>query len=515
MTPIRSSSRSTLSYVPASFLALALALAGCGQSGPARFASTDSWPDAKRKPDGVAIDPVSAAEPPARRGSTDAVGPIALTPPLSASLAQKAVHAFFDAIVREDLSALATVLTERAIWASPALAGRGATQAIAVWASRFQKLDYRELAAVPLVRDGELEVYGDGDFDGKTPGRPTKPAEMVAGDVLVRARIVTPRIGADRLLGDELVFVLRPTDGRYRIALLFEDFQLPLRAMAQQAGVNPHQCVKCGAPVGTGGGRCPFCGTEQPQAALGADRSQIATVGLTDANRARLGRPSVRVPAPKKSRVGLFLVFGGLAVALVGVTVGGLLVLRSPPPPLPSASAPPPRPRIEPQIVAGVVLTDPNHVDATDVLPLVRKRVIAWEPEAKLLEITVTHAKANGHVNVNEPGSEIVLKYLSEKKDPRAAKGKETTRSRLVFALRPGAADPEIVPGLPTDKGVAEPNCIWGAAYRAALKSGLPDGTIDARYGWVAKADAAAWTFTSNGETREVDGNTCVIHSTK
>ena len=80
-------------------------------------------------------------------------------------------------------------------------------------------------------------------------------------------------------------------------------------------GINPHQCVKCGAPVGAGGGRCPFCGTEQPK--LANDPSQAAAVGLTDVNRARMGRPPIH--AKPKSNAGLFV---GIAV---GGTLGGVL----------------------------------------------------------------------------------------------------------------------------------------------------------------------------------------------
>ena len=51
--------------------------------------------------------------------------------------------------------------------------------------------------------------------------------EMMPGDVLVRAHVLTPRVGSERLFGDELLFLLRPDHGRYRIAVLFEDFILP------------------------------------------------------------------------------------------------------------------------------------------------------------------------------------------------------------------------------------------------------------------------------------------------
>ena len=285
--------------------------------------------------------------------------------------------------------------------------------------------------------------------------------------------------------------------------------------MAQQQAVNPHQCVKCGAPVGTGGGRCPFCGTEQPQTApvsMNGLRPDVATVGLTDANRARMGRPSIRIAAPKKSPIGTIVIMGVVVVAVAGVAVGGYLMTRNPPA-APTASAAPLKPRVEPEIVAGVVLTDPQHVDPTDLLPKVRKRVTAWDADAKLLEIVVVHSKG-GWVNVQEPGAEIVMRFGSEKRDPRAAKGKEITRERMTFTLRPGAGEPETGAGVATDKGIGEPNCVWGAAYRAAIKSGLSETAhMDARLGWNAKADGPVWTFTSGGETRDLDANSCAIRT--
>jgi hypothetical protein len=133
---------------------------------------------------------------------------------------------FFEALPREDLGAMTAVMTERPGWVNPAIS-RSAAPASAVFVDRFRRLDYEKLQGVPIVREAELEVTTYDELEPPLPGRPPRPPEMAPGDVMVRARIVTPRIGADRLLGDELTFVLRPDRGRHRILLVFEEFQLP------------------------------------------------------------------------------------------------------------------------------------------------------------------------------------------------------------------------------------------------------------------------------------------------
>lgn len=279
--------------------------------------------------------------------------------------------------------------------------------------------------------------------------------------------------------------------------------------------INPHQCVKCGAPVGAGGGRCPFCGTEQPK--IANDPSQAAAVGLTDVNRARMGRPPIH--AKPKSNAGLFVGIAVGGVFLVGAIGGvvGWLVLRPAPATTTSTETPTATAaaQVPPQVVGGVSVADPARVDPTDLLPKLRAKVSAWDPDAKLLEIHVAHAK-NGTVDVTEPNAEVVIRYVAEKRDPQKPKGKDVSKQRMAFTLKKGAGEPEHAPGAPTDKGVAEPNCVWSAAHRAAVKAGLvAAGPVDARYVLDAKSNEGTWTFTSQGATREVDGNTCAIKASR
>jgi hypothetical protein len=278
-----------------------------------------------------------------------------------------------------------------------------------------------------------------------------------------------------------------------------------------QVGVNPHQCVKCGAPVGTGGGRCPFCGTEQPK--LAATPGEAAVVGLTNVNRQRMGRP----PLVNKEKSPLTAIAISGSVVLLAVAGGAIAwsVMR-PPPPLPVASAPvvtatgsAPTTRT----IAGIDVPDPAKVDPTDLLPKVRKRIAAWDPEPKLIDISVTRAK-NGLVDLNEPGAEIVYRFLSDRPDTSA---KANARERMQITLRNGPSEPEQGSAPATEKTGPEPTCVWSAAWRAATSTGLSAaGPVDARYGVPAKGGDPVWTLTAAGQPPVVlDGQRCAIKLVK
>ena len=277
---------------------------------------------------------------------------------------------------------------------------------------------------------------------------------------------------------------------------------------------NPSQCVRCGAPVGISGGRCPFCGTEQPKV-VPTGPSNAATVGLNDANRMSMGRPPL---APKK-KSSMPLVLGLLTalvflVAVVG-GVAGWLYLRPSQPVVTSASANvtavPPAPSTPAKVLAGIAIEDATKVDPSDYLPKAKKAVMAsFDPDAKLLEIVVAGAK-NGSVDLSTSGAEIVYRYVNER-DPRAPKGKET-RQRMEFVLKAGGPEaPGKTNAIASDRGAPEPNCIWSAAWRAAVAAGIdPKGPVEARYAIAPKGDEPLWTFTSGNTTKQIDGVTCAI----
>jgi hypothetical protein len=186
---------------------------------------------ARRRPDGVAIDPISA--PPAARDRAEvADGLVTLRTPLGVDRAVAAVEELFRKIVVEDGDGLESLFTRDALQvssASPA-AGAGQTpQALLFWQGRFRKLDYTRLAGELVYRDAELQFFRAEDAVD-VPPHPALRADVLAAlsgnEVVVRVPILIPRAGADRLFGDELILWLRRDGDRYRISRILEDFQL-------------------------------------------------------------------------------------------------------------------------------------------------------------------------------------------------------------------------------------------------------------------------------------------------
>lgn len=222
MAKTRNSSRSTARYA----LVIAVALPSCARTEPARFATVDQLVDAPRKPDGVAIDP-EPAPPASQPAASTRDGLVALSSPLSTELAIEALASLLTAITAESQGDLSRLASPQALWSNPWSSNRAALAFSQVFRERFRKLDYTQLAGRQLFVERDVEVYGFDDLATPQPGRPARPAEMAQGDVLLRARMLVPRMGPDRLFGDELLVMMRPQGGRFRVQLLLEDFQLP------------------------------------------------------------------------------------------------------------------------------------------------------------------------------------------------------------------------------------------------------------------------------------------------
>ena len=205
----------------------ALALAGALASGCASRQGVPSAaepPTTARRPDGVAIDLPSAPVAASASADVQRAQEAALVPPLSPALATRVLRAYVDAASREDAPALEALLAPTAKWSNPAMNPNNATSLSAVWHERFRRLNYGALAGAPLVRDADAEVYTYNDLHARLRGRPAPPAAMTTRDVLVRARVLTPRVGPERLFGDEIALLLRPSVGRYVIHEVYEDF---------------------------------------------------------------------------------------------------------------------------------------------------------------------------------------------------------------------------------------------------------------------------------------------------
>lgn len=173
----------------------------------------------------MALDPLPASTQASSQGAAPSPLPVALQPPLAVETAFEALRGLFDALTREDLSPLPSLLTERSTWVN--LPNHTSVPLQTHLRERMRRLDYLQLAGQTLVREAEAEVYTHDDLATMMVGRPARPGEMAPTDLLLRVRVLIPRVGADRLFGDTLLLVVRPDQGRYRIHSLQEDFQIP------------------------------------------------------------------------------------------------------------------------------------------------------------------------------------------------------------------------------------------------------------------------------------------------
>jgi hypothetical protein len=200
----------------------ALALA-CATGRQGTFATTSELASEPRRAPGVAVDPV--AELPAAGDSAGAQrGLVVLNTPRDVEAARAIVRRFFEAIVAGSAQGLDPLVSELA-WVQLGPQG-GRQRAREFWRSRLDQIDYQALAGEPLYRESELETYRPEDLARLDASR-HPPVEVQAGDVVVRARIATARLGRTRYFGDDIVFLLRPRGDNFEIVEMIEDFRLP------------------------------------------------------------------------------------------------------------------------------------------------------------------------------------------------------------------------------------------------------------------------------------------------
>lgn len=272
-------------------------------------------------------------------------------------------------------------------------------------------------------------------------------------------------------------------------------------------------CIKCEAPVGPTGGRCPFCGTEQPVQPTPRSEIARANAGLVDANRKQMGlRPLVVVQA-KPSSIPFGAIGAILAMAVVGA--GALFYFRRPPPappPTPALTGLPPPPTAS---FGNIPVADPERADPTDLLPKVKRALASWDPDPQLVEILIS-GSTRGSANLKTPGVQLTYRYAGSKPPSPTAKGTDKTREgRVVVIKAGGSAEPEPTPIGAADKPIPEPNCVWSAAWRNAVKGGIPEGaSVEGRYAMNAKAGEPRWTISVPGQpalTFDLDANSCSI----
>jgi hypothetical protein len=220
---IRSSNAS--SNAAFAHLFIACALAGCAGCSGGRGLAGDTD---RRRPDAVAIDPVSSP-PPARDYASSTDGLVTLRTPLGVDRAISAVDELFRKIVIEDGEGLERLFTSDALAISTAGSGVGPGQtpsALPFWQQRFKRLDYTRLSGELVFRADEMEIFRASDRLDVSPHPAIRLEALHESDVVIRLPILTPRIGTERLFGDEMIFWLRRDNDRYRIYRILEDFQL-------------------------------------------------------------------------------------------------------------------------------------------------------------------------------------------------------------------------------------------------------------------------------------------------
>jgi hypothetical protein len=152
-------------------------------------------------------------------------GLVVLVAPPDPAPVRATVAAFFDAVIAESAPDLEKLV-------DPAARSRTSTKArpdpaLSFWRRRFDALDYTPLASEVFFFPSAMEVHTARDVStgAGVRGLPVVPRSE---EVLVRVPIVGQ--SAAKLMGDEIVFLLKPEPSRksgYTIAELYEDFRLP------------------------------------------------------------------------------------------------------------------------------------------------------------------------------------------------------------------------------------------------------------------------------------------------
>lgn len=192
-------------------IAVAIAFAACNEAPPV-VPTVAEMPDASRRPDGVMIDPPAAVPSAVVRADTR-MGVVALREPPGSEAVREIVTAFVHAFEREDRSAIDALFAQDAT----GIEGRGSRQLLMMqFAQRMQQMEYGRLAGLEVVRPEKIQRFEYDELGDKD--ELPRPPEMRPGDVFARVPVEVPRIGPDRYFGETLLFVLRRTDGRFKIA---------------------------------------------------------------------------------------------------------------------------------------------------------------------------------------------------------------------------------------------------------------------------------------------------------
>ncbi len=165
-------------------------------------------PSAKRKPDGVLLEPAPALPAPADRGAATG-GVVALRQPVPDEEVQGVVRAYVRGFEDRNVEELFALLGPDAVSLDPTRRlNRGGLRQ--EWQARINRFnDLRRIAGTDVARMDRLERYGYDDIGPSSD--PARPSEMRPGDLFVRVPLASPvsQATGEPFFGDVLVLLLR------------------------------------------------------------------------------------------------------------------------------------------------------------------------------------------------------------------------------------------------------------------------------------------------------------------
>jgi hypothetical protein len=193
----------------------------------------------------------------------------------------------------------------------------------------------------------------------------------------------------------------------------------------------------------------------------------------------------------------------GAVVALIAVGVAAFIATAGSGKPTMKVQAAPAQPDAPD---SAFVRPAPQGIDPTDEIARMRNKLPQPHQNAKLLSIDIKNAH-DGLVPM-QPTSGLVFRLLTESS---LNKGRKTLEVSPPYA-NVAEKDPDL-----TTTAIGDPLCVWSAAWRSLLASGVPkDTTFNVRYIWNKDRRKPTWEFTSEQHSehnRTLDGMTCAIQT--
>jgi len=202
---------------------LSLFLSSCAGSRALDFPTASPDEPEVRRPPGLAQDP-SPVLPTASARADASEQLVVLSAPQGHDADRQLIHRFFDAVTENDVPTLESLFgTEARVKTG---SGNNYVAAVQFWKSRLQRLDYSTLRGRSVFRDHALEFYSAEDLEVLNSERRI-PLDVTESQVAVRVALNAQLRQGKRLFGDEMVFLLNPTENGYEIVEIFEEFQIP------------------------------------------------------------------------------------------------------------------------------------------------------------------------------------------------------------------------------------------------------------------------------------------------